>query len=138
MLIYLFLYIPKLCHNCCYKATGGAPRGSAAHVNLPVLGGLDPHVPAVLRVEAGEEQVGVFLRGRRAGVFVPAGARAARVRLQRGAETHPHRVGGPIGAGDSGAGRRREAAGSDQDQLVSSALPPHRLGGVEMATEETV
>lgn len=64
MLIYLFLYIPKLCHNCCYKATGGEPRGSAAHVNLPVLGGLDPHVPAVLRVEAGEEQVGVFLRGR--------------------------------------------------------------------------
>lgn len=108
------------------------------HVNIPVLGSLEPHVPAVLRVEAGEEQVGVCLGGRRGRVLVPGGARAARVGLQGRAEAHPHRVGGPIGARDGGVGRRREAACSDQDQLVPCTLPPHRLGGVETATEETI
>lgn len=56
--------------------------------------------------------------------------------LQRGAETHPDCVGCPVGP--RGGGEGREAAGSDQNQLVPSTLPPHRLGGVEMTAEETV
>lgn len=107
-------------------------------MNLPVLGGVEPHIPAVLRMEAGQEQVGVSLGGHRAWVLVSAGTRAARVRLQRGAETHPHGVRGPIGACDSDVGRSGEAARSDQNQLVSSTLPPHGLGGVETAAEETI
>lgn len=75
------------------------------HVNLLVLSVLEPHVPAVLRVEAGQKQVGVSLGGRQAWVFVSTGTRAAGVGLQRGAKTHPHGVGGPIGACDSDIGR---------------------------------
>lgn len=98
------------------------------HGNIPVLGGLEPQVPVVLRLEASQEQVGIS----RAWVLV------AGMRFQRGAEAHPHGVGGPVGACDSDVGRRWEAAGSDQNQLVSGTLPPHGLGGVETATEETI
>lgn len=58
--------------------------------------------------------------------------------LQRGAETHPDRVGGPVGPGGRRGGGGGEAASSDQNQLVPSTLPPHGLGGVETAAEETV
>lgn len=58
--------------------------------------------------------------------------------LQRGAETHPDRVGGPVGPGGRRGGGGREAASSDQNQLVPSTLPPHGLRCVEMTAEETI
>lgn len=92
----------------------------------------------MLGMEAGQEQVG-FSQGRGDGrLSLCPGAGAGRVRLQGGAETHPDRVGGPVGpSGRRGRGGR-EAAGSDHNQLVPSALPSHRLGGVESAAEETI
>lgn len=134
----MLLYIPPSCLITALKQQVEHQWELLLHVNLPVLGGLEPHVPAVLRVEASQEQVGVGLGGHRARVLVSTGTRAAGVGLQRGAETHPHWVGGPIGACGSDVGRSGEAAGSDQNQLVSSTLPPHGLGGVETATEETI
>ena len=105
----------------------------------PVLSELQPHVAAVLRVEAGQEQVGVSQRrGGGGGLPLCSGAGAARVGLQWGAEAHPDRVGGPVGAGGGGGGGEREAASSDQNQLVPSALPPHGLRGVETTAEETI
>lgn len=130
-------FIPPSCLITHDIATGGA-RGSVVYLNIPVLGGLQPHVAAMLRVETGEEQVGVGPGRRRGRVLVCPGAGAARVGLKRGAETHPHRVGGPVGPRDSSAGRRREAASSDQNQLVPSTLPPHGLRSVETATKEAV
>lgn len=58
--------------------------------------------------------------------------------LQGGAETHPDGVGGPVGPACRGGGGSREAASSDQNQLVPSTLPPHGLGCVESTAEETV
>lgn len=58
--------------------------------------------------------------------------------VQRGAKTHPDRVGGPVGAGGGRGGGGRETASSDQNQLVPSTLPPYGLGGVETTAEETV
>lgn len=58
--------------------------------------------------------------------------------LQRGAETHPDWVGGPVGPGGRRGGRGGKAASPDQNQLVPSTLPPHGLGGVETAAEEMV
>lgn len=107
-------------------------------MNSPVVCRLQPHVPAVLGVEAGQEQVGLS-QGRGGGRLpLCPGAGACRVGLQRGAETHPDGVGGPVGPGGGRGGGGREAASSDQNQLVPSALPPHGLGGVETAAEETV
>ena len=107
-------------------------------VNSPVLCCLQPHVPAMMGVEAGHKQVGLGLR--RAGGRVPLcpGARAGWVGLQRGAETHPHRVGCPVGPGSRRGGGGWQAASSDQNQLVPSTLPPHRLRGVETTAEEAV
>lgn len=104
----------------------------------PVLRGLQPQVAVVLRVEKGQEQVGLG-QGRGGGRLpLCPGAGAARLGLQGRAEADPHRVGGPVGA-DGGGGRRRgEAARSDQNQFVPSALPAHRLGGVEATAEETI
>lgn len=107
-------------------------------MSSPVLCCLQPHVTAMLGVEAGQEQVGVSWG--RGGGRLPLcpGAGAGRVRLQRGAETHPHGVGGPVGPGGRRGGGGREAASSDQNKLVSSTLPPHGLGGVETAAKETI
>lgn len=107
-------------------------------MNSPVLGGLQPHVPAMLGVEAGQEQVALGLG--RGGGRLPLcpGAGPGRVGLQRGAETHPDRVGGPVGPGGRRGGGGKEAASSDQDLFVPSTLPPYGLGGVETAAEETV
>lgn len=58
--------------------------------------------------------------------------------LQRGAETHPDWVGGPVGSGGRRAGGGREAASPDQNQLVPSTLPPHGLGCVETTAEKAV
>lgn len=113
-------------------------------MNSPVLGSLQPHVPAMLGVEAGQEQVGLS-QGRGGGggggggpLPLCPGTGAGWVGLQRGAETHPDRVGCPVGPGGRRGGGRGEAASSDQNHLVPSTLPPHRLGGVETAAEETV
>lgn len=114
------------------KATGA----DVICVSSPVLCGLQPHVAAVLGVEAGQEQVAVS-QGRGGGQL-PLCPGAGRVGLQGGAETHPHGVGGPVGPGGGRGGGRGEAASSDQNQLVPGTLPPHGLGGVETTAEETL
>ena len=107
-------------------------------MTLPVLCCLQSHVASVLGVEASQEKVGLS-RGKGGGRLpLCPRAGAGRLWLQRRAETHPHRVGGPIRPDCRGDGRGREAASSDQNQFVSSTLPPHRFGGVEMTAEETV
>lgn len=116
------------------KVTGGGWRCW----DSPVLSELQPHVAAVLRVKAGQEQVGVSQRRGGGGLPLCSGAGAARVGLQWGAEAHPDRVGGPVGAGGGRGGGEGEAASSDQNQLVPSALPPHGLRGIETTAEETI
>lgn len=107
-------------------------------MNSPVLCCLQPQVPAMLGVEAGQEQVGLS-QGRGGGQLplCPRGG-AGRVGLQRGAETHPDRVGCPVGPGGRRGGGGREAASPDQNQLVPGTLPSHGLGGVETTAEEAI
>lgn len=104
-------------------------------MSSPVLGALQPQVPSVLRVEAGQEQVGVGPGRCGGGFLLCPGAGAGGVGIERTAETHPDGVGGPVGAS---GGRQGETASSDQNQLVARALPPHRLGRVETAAEQAI
>lgn len=105
------------------------------NVSSPVLGALQPQVPSVLRVEAGQEQVGIGPGRGGGGFLIRAGARAGGVGIERTAETHPDGVGGPVG---TSGGWQGKTASSDQNQLVARALPPHRLGCVETAAEQTI
>lgn len=91
-------------------------------MSSPVLGTLQPQVPSVLRVEAGQEQVGVG-PGRGGGGFLFCRrARVGGVGIKRTAETHPDGVGGPV---RTSGGWQGKTASSDQNQLVARALPPH-------------
>lgn len=107
-------------------------------MSSPVLRGLQSHVPAVLGMEAGQEQIGLSQRRGGGRLSLRPGSGASGVGLQGGAETHPDRVGGPVGSGGRRGAGWGEAARTDQNQLVPSTLPPHGLGGVETAAEETI
>ena len=87
----------------------------------PILRLLQPHVPTVLGVEAGQEEVALCVHKRR-GFLFGGSARTGRVGVQWGAEAHPHGVGGPVGGwGSWGC----QAASSNQHQLVAGTLPTH-------------
>lgn len=69
---------------------------------------------------------------------LPGEHRAGWVGLQRGAEAHPHWIGGPIGARRGGGAREGQAACADQCRLVSGALSADGLRRVEAAAKQAV